>query len=464
MSLLARLFAPPAPAAPAVPAVQPVASTGAGPGGPYDDYWYRAVRLPSHSGVEVTPESALTISAVWACVRVLSENVAGLPLVLYQRRPDGSKRRARHRRLYRLLKDAPNPQMSSFDMRVAAMTHLLLRGNAYIHVVLDRAGEVERLNLLHPDRVTVEQTASGALRYVVEQRTPATPAARSISLAEDEVIHIRGLTTNGYTGLSVVSHARETLGLALATEAYGARFFKQDARPGGVLQHPGTLSDAAAARLAASWRNMHAGAANAHQVAILEEGVSWQTISLSNEDAQFLLTREFQNAEVTRWFNVPLHMIQETSRTTSWGQGIEHLSLGFVTFSILSWLRRWEQAISRTLLGSDGDDEDDEYYVEHLVESLLRGDTASRYAAYQIARQNGWMSANEIRRRENEDPIPDPSGDDYLVPLNYAPADQLRRMALPVDPPGSRPSPASPTPPAPPAAPARPRTQEDPRG
>ncbi|MDI3341602.1 MAG: phage portal protein [Sphaerobacter sp.] len=363
----------------------------------------------SSSGLAVNEESALRVAAVYSAVRVLAETLAMLPLHVYRRLARGKDRASEHP-LYPLLHDQPNPEMTSFVFRETLMGHLALWGNAYAQIVYDGAGRVAELWPLRPDWMDVDRDASGRLRYVY--RTPA--GARTF--APSEVLHIPALSFDGLKGKPPLAVAREAIGLALATQEYGARFFANDARPGIVLKHPGTLSDKARANLLESWNRMHQGLRGAHRAAVLEEGMDIATVGIPPEDAQFLESRRFQVTEIARIFRVPPHLIGDLDRATY--SNIEQQSLEFVQYTMLPWLRRWEQAINAKLFTEQ--ERRDGYFVEFQVEGLLRGDTKSRYEAYAVGRQNGWLSANDIRELENLNPIE--GGDVYLVPLNMVPA------------------------------------------
>jgi len=390
---------------------------------PDDDYWYGPVVSASHSGIEVNPDNALKISTVYACVKVLAESVAQLPLIIYQRQADGGKNRATNHPLYSVLHDQPNVRQTSFDWREMMMGHLLLRGNAYSQIVPGPRGFADQLVPLNPDRMKVELLPTGIPQYIFREKSGGSRIFR-----DEEIFHLRGFSSDGITGMSVITLAREGLGLALAAEGYGARFFSQNAQPGGILEHPGKLTDEGAKRISDSWKKAHTGMAGAHQVALLEEGMTWHQMGMTSEDAQFLQTREHQVEDIARWFRVPLHMIGSTSKVTSWGTGIEQLSLGFVIYSLMPWLKRWEQTITRDLIIAT-----QAYFAEFLVDALLRGDQASRYAAYATARNWGWLSVNDIRTLENLNPIE--GGDTYLQPMTHtivepaANVDQVRLLA-----------------------------------
>ena len=372
-----------------------------------DDYWYEPRGTVAGSGVNVTADVALTVSAVFACVRVIAETVASLPLVIYRRTGENAKTRAYGERIYEILHDQPNEWQTSLEWREMTTAHCSLRGNGYSWIQDGIRGAVDQLIPLHPDRMVVEQLPSRRLRYRYRW-----PDGREQVFVQDEIYHLRGLSSDGVTGLSVVSYAKETIGLALASEGYAARMFQSDARPGGVLEHPGTLSDGAAARITNTWESQHGGWRNAHKVALLEEGMKWHQIGMTGEDSQYILSRQFSVTEVARWFRMPPHLIQELTRSTF--SNIEHQGLEFVVYTMMPWFRRWEQSIGRDLLT------DPRFFAEFLVDALLRGDTLSRYTAYGRGILDGWLTRNEARIRENLEPLP--GLDKPLVPLNMGPA------------------------------------------
>ncbi|HET6498188.1 MAG TPA: phage portal protein, partial [Coriobacteriia bacterium] len=409
MSILASLFAPP------VKASAPR---------PDDAFWYRAAGPESATGVRVSADTAMRASAVWGCVRLISETVASLPLSIYSRTEDGGRKEATQHPIYTLLHYRPNRLQTSTEFVQMLTASALLRGNGYAEIVPGPRGPVDQLLPLHPDRVTPEETTSG-IRYRVMRKNGQTDY-----LLDEDLLHLRGITSDGLLGLSIIEYARETVGLALATESYGARLFSQNARPGGVLTHPSKLNQETADRIRASWQQAHAGLGNAHAVAVLEEGMKFEPVGMTNEDAQFLATREFQAEEIARWFGVPPHMIGLTSKSTSWGSGIEAQSINFLTYTLLPWLRRWEQTIARDLIVADG-----YYFAKFNVNGLLRGDSAARSSFYSLGRQWGYLSVNDIRGLEDLNPVE--NGDIYLQPLNMVEA-------------GTPPAPPSPAP-APPA-------------
>lgn len=368
----------------------------------------------STAGVTVTPATAMQSAAVYACVRVLEETVASLPLFMYKRN-GRAKERAPEHSLYRLLHDLPNPELTALEMRGMMMGHLCLWGNAYAEIVWDQAGRVVELWPLRPDAMELKRDDAGRLWYVY--RMPQRSGAQLKPFPAENIWHIRGLSLDGLMGIGPIRQMRNALGLARAAEDFGARLFANDSRPGGVLKAPGKLTPEAAKRLKQSWEAGHRQE-NQHRLAVLEEGIEWQQIGLPPEDAQFLETRKFQVSEIARIFRVPPHLIGDLDKATF--SNIEHQGIEFVTHTIRPWLVRIEQSIARCLLTER---ERGTYFAEHLVDGLLRGDIQSRYQAYALGRNNGWLSANDVRERENMNPIA--GGDVYLVPMNMVPADEL---------------------------------------
>ena len=371
----------------------------------------------SAAGKRVNERSAMQMTAVYSCVRILAEAVAGLPLHLYRYKDDGSKEKALNHPLYLLLHDEPNPEMSSFVFRETLMTHLLLWGNAYAQIIRNGRGEVMALYPLMPDRMAVDRDDKGRLYY--EYTTSADDASISkgsiVRLKPSDVLHIPGLGFDGLVGYSPIAMAKNAIGLAIATEEYGSKFFANGAQPSGVLEHPGTIKDPQ--RVRDSWMSQFGGSANSNKIAVLEEGLKYTPISISPEQAQFLETRKFQINEIARIFRVPPHMVGDLEKSSF--SNIEQQSLEFVKYTLEPWLVRWEQSIQRILFSAD---EKKRYFVRFNVEGLLRGDYASRMNGYAVGRQNGWMSANDIRALENLNPISEKEGGNaYLVNGNMIP-------------------------------------------
>ncbi len=369
------------------------------------------------SGKAVTERSAMQMTAVYSCVRILAEAVAGLPLHLYKYNEDGGKEKAIDHPLYRLLHDEPNPEMSSFVFRETLMTHLLLWGNAYAQIIRNGKNEVVALYPLMPNKMSVDRDENGHLYYTY-YRGPDEAIKNmefAVTLQPSDVLHIPGLGFDGLVGYSPIAMAKNAIGMAIACEEYGAKFFANGATPGGVLEHPGAIKDPQ--RVRESWQAAFGGSSNSNKVAVLEEGMKYTPISISPEQAQFLETRKFQINEIARIFRVPPHMVGDLEKSSF--SNIEQQSLEFVKYTLDPWVIRWEQSIMRALLSNT---EKKDYFVKFNLEGLLRGDYQSRMNGYAIGRQNGWMSANDIRELENLDRIPTEEGGDlYLINGNMLP-------------------------------------------
>lgn len=365
----------------------------------------------SSAGKLVTERSAMQMTAVYACVRILAESVAGIPLHLYQYNSKGGKEKAAEHPLFFLLHDEPNPEMTSFVFRETLMTHLLLWGNAYAQVIRNGRGEVTAIYPLMPNRMKVNRDENGRLYY--EYTRYGDEAGKrdceTVKLSPIEVLHIPGLGFDGLVGYSPIAMAKNAIGMSMACEEFGAKFFANGAAPGGVLEHPGILKDPA--RVRESWNATFGGSSNANKVAVLEEGMKYTPISVSPNEAQFLETRKFQIDEIARIFRIPPHMIGDLERSSF--SNIEQQSLEFVKYTVGPWVSRWEQSLARSLLSES---ERRRYLIKFNLDGLLRGDYESRMNGYATARQNGWMSANDIRELENMDRISvEEGGDLYLV-------------------------------------------------
>lgn len=366
------------------------------------------------SGETVGPTTALRLSVYFACIRNISEDVGKLPVMVYEDMPDGTKRRERDNPIWELLGEKPNSEMSAMTFRETLTHHALGWGNGYAEIVRNVAGEAIELWPITPERVKPFRAADRSLWFQVQ--SAATSGYREPNyVPAADMLHIHGLGYDGCGGYSVASYAKESIGSGLALDKYGASFFGNGALPGAVLEHPASLSPKALQNLRKSWEEMHKGAGNAHKAAILEEGMKLNKISVNPNDAQFIESKQHTVEDICRWFRMPPHMVQHLLRATF--ANIEHQGIEYVKFTLEAWLQRWEQEVKRKLLGSGN------YYFEHNINGLLRGDTQSRYAAYAVGRQWGWMSANDIRRLENLDPID--GGDVYLSPQNMTPADRL---------------------------------------
>lgn len=373
------------------------------------------------SGKTVNERTAMQSAAVYACVRILSEAIAGLPLHVYQCRIDGSKERIPQHPLYYLLHNEPNPEMTSFVFRETLMSHLLLWGNAYAQILRNGRGQPIALYPLLPNKMEVSRAANGELIYTYRrdsEESRINPNSGTVTLRRDEILHIPGLGFDGLIGYSPIAMAKNAIGMSLATEEYGASFFANGANPGGVLEHPGVIKDIQ--RVKDSWNSAYQGSGNAHRIAVLEEGMKFQAIGIPPEQAQFLETRKFQINEIARIFRIPPHMVGDLEKSSF--SNIEQQSLEFVKYTLDPWVVRWEQSLQQSLLLPS---EKNSIFIKFNVDGLLRGDYQSRMNGYAVGRQNGWLSANDIRELEDMNRIPaEEGGDLYLVNGNMLPLSQ----------------------------------------
>lgn len=364
----------------------------------------------SASGIVVNPQNAMQAAAVYGCIKVLSESVGMLPLCMYTKGGNGARTKDEKHPLWDLLHYQPNEYQTSVEFLEMLVMHLNLRGNAYAWVNRTRSGKVVELIPLHPDMCLVQMDAQNNVTYRV-----GTEEGGTREVPRNQILHIKGLTMNGWLGISPIAYARESIGLALATEKFGGQLFRNGAKPGGVLEVPNKLSDVAYKRLKESFDASSTGE-NAHKTALLEEGTKFSKVSMNSDDAQFLDTRKYQRAEIAGLFRVPAHMINDLEHATF--SNIEHMSLEFVKFSLMPWLNRIEKAIRRDLFTTQ---DKQTHSIKFDIASLLRGDSASRAAYYTNGIQWGWMTRNEARAAESELGIslnPIDGLDTPLIPLN----------------------------------------------
>lgn len=372
---------------------------------PWGDFWFEPVTVRTSSGMRVSADNALRLAAVYASVRILAETMASLPFVLYRQRTDGGKDKVTDHWLYRLLAKRPNRYQNPFEWREMLQGHLALRGNAYNQIVANSRGEITELVPIHPDRIKMELTPAGDYRYRVMDRL----GSESI-VPRGDIWHLRGLSSDGLMGMSPIELARESLGMALAAQDYGSRFFANDAKPtGGWIEFPGSFKDAEAKKVFRESYQQAQSGANRGKVLVLENGMKFHEVGVTNKDAQFLELRKFQITDIARLFRVPPHMIADLERATF--SNIEQQSLEFVMHTMTPWAERWEASIESDLL-LDGD----ELEVEFDFANLMRGDAASRSSYYQSGIQNGWLTRNEARIAENLNPLD--GLDEPLRPLN----------------------------------------------
>jgi HK97 family phage portal protein len=397
-----------------------------------DDYWYQPIGAPVSSGVSMTPDSVLRASPMWDGITMIARDVGSLPCQMFRWRADGGKERAALHPIADVLRYTPNAWQTAIEYWQTVMGHALMRGNHYSVIVPGRRGFVDQLIPLHPDRVTprielVWQQLGDSVRqfpvpkfwYVYR----AVDSGQDTVFSSDEVFHVRGFSIDGLVGVSLITYARESIGLTLASEQYGARFFGQGGKPPGALRHPTKLTPEAARKLKLQWEQAHGGLGNAHRVVVLEEGIEWINMGTTDKDAQFLETRQFQIEEAARWLNVPVSRLQRMG-TQTYASAYMY-ELDYWMSSIRPWCVTIEQAIRRDLI-----DADRTYFAEFLMDAVLRGDPNSRSQVYGSAIQNGWMTRNEVRGKENLNPLP--GLDTPLEPRNMAPAgtQQARTMAV----------------------------------
>src|SRR4030095_10511023 len=363
------------------------------------------------AGLPVSEWTALNYSACWAGVQAIAGSIASLPLFPYRRLPNGGKERYLRSRLYRLLHDEFNGEMTAMVARETMQAHCLTWGNAYAEIERNQNGEPLALWPLPPNRVIPDRAVSGAIVYRVQQ-----DQGPEVRVPAEDMLHIPGLGFDGLCGYSVIRKARETLGLGLATEQFGALFFGNGGWPGIVAQHPGKLSQEAHKRLKDSLNEAVQGP-KAHSLIVTEEGIKIEKVGIPPDDAQFLSTRQFQVTEIARWLNMPPHKLRDLTHATF--SNIEEQNIDWVVDTLRPWLVRWEQELNRKLIRPL---EQGQQFTEHLVDGLRRGNTANLFAAYAVGRQWGWLSADDIRALENMNPLPDGQGQLYLVPLNMQPA------------------------------------------
>lgn len=403
-----------------------------GPTGALADSWYSpggflyggAAGLKTKSGASVSELNAMQLAVVWCCIKILSEDTSSLPLHLYRRLPGGGKERATSHPLYRLMHDRPNPEMTTMSFRETCMSHLVSWGNWYAEKEFGRGkvgnDTVVALWPITPDRVKPFRDERRQINYKITMPGGASP----VILPKRNVLHIPGMGFNGLTGYSPIGAAREAIGLGMALEEYSELYFGSGTHPGVVVSHKDTLSTQAHSNLEKSLTEAHSGLGKSHRLLLLEEGMTIEKIGIENKDAQFLESKKYTNIEIgTRFYRIPPYMYGEMEKS-AWAN-VEQQSLDYVTNTLRAWLVRIEQALNAWMLREE---EIGDLFFEHLVDGLLRGDVVSRYNAYAVARNNGWMNADEIRELENMNPMPDGQGKIYLVPLNMIPASEAGRV------------------------------------
>jgi HK97 family phage portal protein len=398
---------------------------------PWSDYWYESRGETSIAGQRVNEESAMRVAAFLHGVRFISQLMGTLPLNVYERLTGGGKDKRADLHLHTVLHDRPNAWQSAQEWREMTTAHALVCGNGYSKIIPGRRGFVDELRPMNPRLVTPSLSDDWNLRYLVENSS----GTEKKTLLKEEVFHLKGFGY-GLSGISLLAAMRDTLGLALAMEMSGARFFAAGTTPSGVLQHPGILSEPAQDRLRKATALRHSGADKHWGIMVLEEGMTWQQIGISYKDSQFLEGRNFQIQEMARFLGLPPHVLYDLTRSTN--NNIEHQGLELVMFSLMPWAKRWESSIQRDLIFEE---DAGTFFAEFNMDALLRGDTLTRFQAYQLAIMNGIYSPNEVRDFENRNPRA--GGDVYYSPQNLAPSGELPAGNTPKPPTGAPPDEAS---------------------
>jgi HK97 family phage portal protein len=366
----------------------------------------RHASLGTSAGLPVTPDTAMRVAAVYACVRLISGAVANLPMDVKRRVDENTREDMSGSDLWSVLRRKPNGWQTPSQFKRMLQAHVLLRGNAYAQIVRSR-GRVVALNPLNPDRMDVSQNDALELKYTYQRRD-----GRRVVMSADEVMHLVGLTLDGITGVSAITYARETIGLSMAQERHGSTTFKNSARPSAVLKHPGQIGPEALANLRASLDAYRSGGDREGQALILEEGMDLSPISMTSEDAQWIESRKFSRTDIAMFFGVPPHMIGDTEKSTSWGSGIEQQSIGFVTYTLEDHLTTWEETANRDLVSAD------DVFVRFNRKALVRGDIKTRWDAYVKALQWGVYSPDMVLALEDENPRSDGKGGVFYDPPN----------------------------------------------
>ena len=382
---------------------------------PDDDFWFQGRGFQTATGLRISPESAMRCAAVFACVRVISETVASLPLIVYRNLPNGGKERAYNHPLYPVLHNKPNPWQTSFEWLEMMQAHLELRGNAFSRITSTPTKPIEWLIPIHPDRVNVWRLTNGALQYQVFNQF----TGENEWYLQNEIMHLRGMSSDGLIGMSTVAVGAEPIACGLAAQEFAGRFFENDSTPSGVMIHPKQLSDGAHARIKKSWEEMHAKS-KAHSVALLEEGMTYETIGMTNKDSQLIEARQFSRGDIASLFRVPPHKIGDLSRATF--SNIEQQNIEFATDSVRPRLVRLERRINNDVISMLDLNDGQTYFAEFLMDALLRGDLKSRYEAYSTAINAGFLTRADARAAENYNPLP--GLEKPLMPLNMVPIDE----------------------------------------
>lgn len=374
---------------------------------PHNDFWFTQLSGKNSAGQVVNADTAMRLNAVYACVRIISETMGCVPLIMYERLVRGKQRAVKHP-LYHVIHNQPNHWQTPMEFREMISAHAVLRGNGYAEIVSGKRGAVDQLIPLHPDRVTIKRLSSGMIQYTVLDNEKGTR-----ELHQDQMFHLRGLSLDGLQGISPIEAERETFGGALALQEFSNRQLANDATPPLVLKHPGHFKDQESREnFGKAWQRAQTGE-NRGKTAVLEDGMSIQTMGMNNADLQFIEQMKFSLEQIARIFRVPLVLLQSGEKTQTFSSA-EQFFLSFAKFTMIPWFTRFEQAMSEALIP-----EDNEFFVEFLVDALLRGDSKARAIFYKEAINDGWLTRNEVRGKENLNPLD--GLDEPLQMLNMTP-------------------------------------------
>jgi len=387
--------------------------------------WFAGGSIDTNAGPIVTVSTAMRMIAVYSCIDILSRTVGSLPLYLYRRLDGGGKELARKHPLFGLMRRQPNSEMTAMRYRTTLQGHLASWGNAYSYIDWAGNGYPKAVWPIRPDRIDV-QRVKGELVYRYYPGSDDRKLIEGFIVPRDCILHIPGFGFDGVMGYSPLSLAREAIGLGMAAEEFGARYFGTGTHPSLVIEHPGQLKNRKAFREATE--DVYGGLGKSHRIMVIEDGMKATPIAIKPQDSQFLETRKFQISEICRLFHVPPHMLADVEKSTSWGKGIEEQNIGFITHTMRPWFVLWEEELGRVLLLES---EKDEYFFEFDLMALLRGDAVKRWTAYIMGKRNGILNADEIRGWENLNPIPGGLGQEYIVEKNMIALGDLGTEPIP---------------------------------
>lgn len=371
--------------------------------------------INTSAGKPVTAQTSLTVSAVYSCVRIIAWTIASLPLIVYERMEPRGKERATKNSTYNILKNKPNEEQTPFEYMALTSVHQNLWGAGISEIEFDKKGNPVALWPIPPWTVEPIRIAKNQLAYKVNM-----PDGSFELLSSYQVLVFPALNTTRDRWMSPIAVHRETVGLSMAMKDFGAKVFGQGTNPAGVISFQNKMpKEYGEESVRKKFRDNYAGLSNSHRLMLLDDGAKFERVGIPPEDAQYLESQKFGISEIARIYNVPLHLLQMHEKSSSFGKGLEEMTQGFITYSLRPYLVQWEQEINRKLIF------DPKYYAEFLVDALLRGNLIDRYNAYQIGRNGGWLSADDIRVMENMNPLPDGQGEQYLIPLNMTNAENI---------------------------------------